>query len=73
MMAVRYGLYKAHYWTWTNSLSEYQEKVSNHEISPVFALLQVAPLFSLKSFEGKPKLDMAQHGFHLPCVLPMEV
>ena len=22
MMAVRHGLYKAHYWTWTNSLEE---------------------------------------------------
>ncbi|XP_028392408.1 N-acetylgalactosamine-6-sulfatase-like isoform X2 [Dendronephthya gigantea] len=28
MMAVRYGSYKAHYWTWTNSLSEYQEGVN---------------------------------------------
>ena len=25
MMAVRYGAYKAHYWTWTNSLEEYNE------------------------------------------------
>ena len=25
MMAVRYGLYKAHYWTWTNTLSEYEQ------------------------------------------------
>lgn len=23
MMAVRYGLYKAHYWTWTNSIEEF--------------------------------------------------
>ncbi|XP_028417908.1 N-acetylgalactosamine-6-sulfatase-like isoform X1 [Dendronephthya gigantea] len=28
MMAVRYGSCKAHYWTWTNSLSEYQEGVN---------------------------------------------
>ena len=28
MMAVRSGLYKAHYWTWTNSLEEYSN-VSN--------------------------------------------
>ena len=27
MMAVRHGLYKAHYWTWTNSLEE-RAKVS---------------------------------------------
>ena len=25
MMAVRYGMYKAHYWTWTNSLEEYNK------------------------------------------------
>ena len=25
MMAVRYGLYKAHYWTWTNSMAEVKE------------------------------------------------
>ena len=25
MMAVRYGLYKAHYWTWTNSIEEYNK------------------------------------------------
>ena len=24
MMAVRYGMYKAHYWTWTNSWEEFQ-------------------------------------------------
>lgn len=23
MMAVRYGMYKAHYWTWTNSIDEF--------------------------------------------------
>ena len=23
MMAVRYGMYKAHYWTWSNSLDEF--------------------------------------------------
>ena len=23
MMAIRYGLYKAHYWTWTNSIPEF--------------------------------------------------
>lgn len=23
MMAVRHGLYKAHYWTWTNSIEEF--------------------------------------------------
>ena len=23
MMAVRYGMYKAHYWTWTNFIEEY--------------------------------------------------
>ena len=23
MMAVRYGMYKAHYWTWTNSIEEF--------------------------------------------------
>ena len=27
MMAVRIGLYKAHYWTWTNSISEFLERV----------------------------------------------
>ena len=25
MMAVRYDMYKAHYWTWSNSLEEYQQ------------------------------------------------
>lgn len=25
MMAVRYGPYKAHYWTWSNSLEEYNQ------------------------------------------------
>ena len=25
MMAVRNGLYKAHYWTWTNSLDEFNK------------------------------------------------
>lgn len=31
MMAVRYQMYKAHYWTWTNSLEEYnQVSVSIH-------------------------------------------
>ena len=23
MMAVRYGVYKAHYWTWTNNIEEF--------------------------------------------------
>ncbi len=23
MMAVRHGMYKAHYWTWTNSIDEF--------------------------------------------------
>ena len=27
MMAVRVGMYKAHYWTWTNSIEEFQQKV----------------------------------------------
>lgn len=27
MMAVRSGLYKAHYWTWTNSADEYNVRV----------------------------------------------
>ena len=27
MMAVRYGLYKAHYWTWTNSWEEFEKHV----------------------------------------------
>ncbi|XP_033626135.1 N-acetylgalactosamine-6-sulfatase-like isoform X2 [Asterias rubens] len=29
MMAVRIGLYKAHYWTWTNSISEFLERGVN--------------------------------------------
>ncbi|KAJ7374779.1 hypothetical protein OS493_005129 [Desmophyllum pertusum] len=27
MMAIRYGLYKAHYWTWANSWAEFQQGV----------------------------------------------
>jgi len=28
LFAVRFGLYKAHYWTWTNSLEEYQQGIT---------------------------------------------
>ncbi len=28
MMAVRVGMYKAHYWTWTNSIEEFNQHVS---------------------------------------------
>lgn len=29
MMAVRNGWYKAHYWTWTNSIEEFNQHVSH--------------------------------------------
>ncbi len=52
MMAVRHGLYKAHYWTWTNSLEERAQvgtiniKTTLLHINRVLAIMRRGPLYA---------------------------
>ena len=57
MMAVRHGLYKAHYWTWTNSLQE-RAKVS----IPVWTLKVFQELYEVSPLHPVLCYDQGRGG-----------
>ena len=46
MMAVRLGMYKAHYWTWSNSLEEFEKVCLCRHLS--FCLYEIAYCYQLQ-------------------------
>ena len=47
MMAVRVGMYKAHYWTWTNSIEEFNQRVSMTECTSCMYIIIISVFCSL--------------------------